>query len=105
MSQQPVGATYDNDDRSDEQIAAGVSVKPRLGELVVGVRIDAIPQSEAERLAADGKFHPLTVDENGFLRVTVPDAVRVESEELTVLREIRDLLTRGCDLLQQIASN
>ena len=103
MSQQAINQVYDTDDRSDEQRAAGVSAKPKIGELVVGVRIDALPQSEAERLAGEGRFHPLTLDADGNLRVTMPDGISVKSEELEVLREIRNLLVESRDLLLKIA--
>ena len=103
MSQQSIGTTYDTDDRTLAQIEAGVGVRPKLGETVVGVRIDTLPQEEAERLAADGTFHPLTIDKNGFLRVTIPDGITVKTEELAVLRESRDLLTEVRDLLMKIA--
>lgn len=73
--------------------------RKRLGELVFGIRIDAVPESEAKRLADEGSFHPLTIDKGGFLRVVLPDSQqlevkeqRVQSQMLALLEEIRDLL-------------
>ena len=103
MSQQAVNTTYPIDNRTDEEVAAGKTLRPVLGEMVVGVRVDTVPAGEAERLAADGKFYPLTLDENGFLRVTLPDGIKVKTEELEVLRESRDLLVQVRDLLLKIA--
>lgn len=74
-----------------------------LAELVTGIRIDTVPANEGERLAAAGEFYPLTVDKNGFLRVTLPDGTKVESTESEVLREIRDVLFEVRDLLMKIA--
>lgn len=73
------------------------------GELVVGVRVDAVPKGDADRLAAEGRFYPLTVDADGQLRVVLPEGTRVETAELAVLREIRDLLAESRDLLLRIA--
>lgn len=59
------------------------------GGLVVGIRVDEVPTGEADRLAAEGKFYPLTMDAAGFLRVSLPETgTQVETQELEVLREI-----------------
>lgn len=103
MSQQAINTKYDTDDRSDKQRADGVSAPVKVGELIVGVRLDTIPAGEGDRLAADQKFHPLTIDRNGFLRVTMPNGITVKTEELEVLRETRDLMVEVRDLLMKIA--
>ena len=74
-----------------------------LGELVVGVRVDDLPAGDAERLAAAGKFHPLTTDKDGNLRVAFPAGAKVEITELEVLLRIEALLIENRDLLRQIA--
>ena len=74
----------------------------RVGELVFGIRIDAVPESEAKRLADEGKFHPLTIDKNGFLRVVLPEAQKLQVNE-QVQSEIRSLLEEIRDLLMEIA--
>ena len=74
-----------------------------LGESIVAVRVDDLPASEAERLAAEGKWYPLTVDQNGQLRVVTPDWIKVHVQELEVLRDSRDLLMQIRDLLMKIA--
>lgn len=74
-----------------------------LGELVVAVRVDDLPEGEAERLAAAGKFHPLTTDADGNLRVVAPDWVKVLTQELPVLLRIEALLREQLDLLRRIA--
>ena len=79
MSDKQVKTAYDGDKRT-------------LGELVVGIRVDAVPVGEAQRLAAAGQFYPLTVDANGFLRVTLPEGTAVETNELEVWREILAVL-------------
>ena len=82
----------------------GKIVTRRLaGELVIGIRVDELPASEAERLAAQGKFYPLTTDKDGQLRVVLSGTTKVAMEELEVLREIRDLLIENRDLLLKIA--
>lgn len=73
-----------------------------LGELVGGIRLDSVPTSEANRLAAEGKFFPLTVDANGFLRVTLPEGALVETEELGALLRIEKLLEELVAIGQQI---
>lgn len=78
-------------------------VRKLLAELMAGIRVDVVPRNDSERLAQEGGFYPLTVDRDGFLRVTLPETVRVETGELIVLREIRDLLIEQRDLLLKIA--
>ncbi len=73
-----------------------------LGELVGGIRLDSVPTSEAQRLAKEGKFFPLTVDQNGFLRVTLPEGTKVETEEMAVLLRIEALLEKLCEIGLQI---
>lgn len=75
----------------------------QLGELVVGIRLDEVSTGEANRLASEGKFYPLTMDANGFLRVTLPEGTQVEPEELAVQRASHDLLIEIRDLLLKIA--
>ena len=77
--------------------------KKQHGELVLGLRLDEVPTGEAKRLAADGKFYPLTMDSNGFLRVTLPEGTKVETEELEVMREMSGLLEEIRDALLKIA--
>ena len=74
-----------------------------IGELVVGIRIDSLPASEAKRLADEGKFHPLTLDKDGNLRVVTPDWLKVEPKELEVLLRIEGLLQEQVALLRKIA--
>lgn len=74
-----------------------------IAELLTAIRVDTAPSHDGERLADEGQFYPLTVDTNGFLRVALPDGTKVESSELEVLREIRDLLIENRDLLLKIA--
>ena len=90
MSQQAINTAYDAAQRN-------------RGELVVGIRVDSLPTSEANRLAAEGKFYPLTTDADGNLRVVLSSLTKVETQELEVLREIRDLLIENRDLLLKIA--
>lgn len=73
------------------------------GELIVAVRVDSPPTKEADRLAAAGNFYPLTSDADGHLRVVLRSDTSVQTEELEVLREIRDLLIESRDLLLKIA--
>lgn len=75
----------------------------KIGELVVGIRLDAVPTNEANKLAAEGSFYPLTMDAKGFLRVVLPEGTQVESEELEVQRENNILLSEIRDLLMKIA--
>lgn len=103
MSQQAINSKYETDGRTLEDAANGKSAPAKFGELVVGVRVDAVPEVEAKRLAAEGQFHPLTIDPSGFLRVTLPDGIKVKTEELEVLRAIRELLIELRDLLMKIA--
>jgi hypothetical protein len=76
---------------------------PRRAKLVVGIRLDGVPAGEAQRLAAEGRFYPLTLDANGFLRVTLPEGTTVNTNERDVHRESRDLLEEIRDLLLKIA--
>lgn len=85
-----IGETYDED-------------RAQYGELIVGIRIDDLPTTEAARLVAAGKIYPLTVDKDGQLRVALTNAIDVRIQELEVLREIRDLLVENRDLLLKIA--
>ena len=77
--------------------------KKQHGELVVGIRLDEVPTGEAKRLAGEGKFYPLTMDANGFLRVTLPEGAKVETDELQVMREMALLLEEIRDALLKIA--
>ena len=74
----------------------------QLAELVVGIRLDSVPTGEAQRLAGEGKFYPLTMDANGFLRVTLPEGTKVKTEELEVLQEIRTLLETMVGILHEL---
>ena len=74
----------------------------QLGDLVVGIRIDAVPSNEGNRLAAQGRFYPLTLDKSGNLRVTMAESEGV-TDQLLVLREVRDLMAEVRDLLLKIA--
>jgi hypothetical protein len=73
-----------------------------LLELVGGIRIDEAPTGDGPRLAKQGKFHPFTVDKNGYLRVTVPEGTVVESTEVEVLLRIEQLMIEQRDLLLKI---
>ena len=85
---------------SQQQVSAGFdSTKVTVGSLVVAIRKDDVPTNESVRLASDVEFYPLTMDKNGFLRVTLPTGTEVKTVELetlletmSVLKEIRDLL-------------
>lgn len=74
-----------------------------LGQTIIGVRVDDLPEGEAQRLAAEGKWYPLTTDKDGNLRVTFPASSMVEVAELEVLIRIEQLLIEQRDLLRQIA--
>ena len=80
-----VGTGYDGEQRN-------------LGMLIVGVRIDDLPTGESERLVAAGQFHPLTFDANGNLRVVAPPAQAETSDEVRLLKDIRDLLIENRNL-------
>ena len=90
MSEQRIDTEYDSDRRT-------------LGDLVVGIRVDTLPGGEADRLAEDGSFYPLTLDASGRVRVALSSDTKIETAELQVLREIRDLLEQQLNLLRQIA--
>ena len=76
-----------------------------LGELVAAIRVDTPPTGEATRIADDGGLYPLTVDKNGCLWVRVAGNTDSEgvSDQLLVLREMRDLMAEVRDLLLKIA--
>lgn len=78
-------------------------VRKLLAELVCGIRVDEAPTSETKRIADEGKFYPLTIDKNGFLRVSLPEGTKVETQELEVLLRIEALLEQQVSLLQEIA--
>lgn len=87
-----------------ERQADGTDQVRRLtAELVTGIRVDTLPRHDGERLAAEGKFYPLTTDQDGNLRVVTPEWISVRTDELEVLREHRDLLREIRDLLLKIA--
>lgn len=91
MSEQRIGTEYDSDRRT-------------MGDLVVGIRKDDAPTGEADRLAADGEFYPVTTDEDGNLRVAIPAATKIDMQALLeVERENGLLLAEIRDLLRQIA--
>ena len=91
MSEQRIGLAYDKDVRT-------------MGDLVVGIRKDDAPAGEADRLAEDGDFYPVTLDKNGNLRVTIPAATKIDMQRLLqVNRENNELLTEIRDLLRIIA--
>lgn len=70
-----------------------------------GVMVLVVRKDTAEALATeDGNYSGLQVDEDGYLRVTMPgDGNRVKIDELAVLTEIRNLLVEIRDLQLQIA--
>lgn len=74
-----------------------------LGESFVAVRVDDLPTGEADRLAAEGKWYPLTTDANGQLRVVPPDWIKVQMQALEVWLRIEALLIEQRDLLREIA--
>jgi hypothetical protein len=74
----------------------------QLAELVVGIRLDSVPTGEAQRLAAEGKFYPLTVNANGFLRVVLPEGTEVKTQELEALLRIETLMGQMVDLLHEL---
>ena len=91
MSEQRIGSTYDADRRT-------------MGDLVVGIRKDDVPAGEADRLAEDGDFYPVTTDQDGNVRVAIPDTTKIDMQRLLqVTRENNVLLTEIRDLLRQIA--
>ena len=77
--------------------------KRQIGEMMLGIRIDAVPAHEGERLAREGNFYPLTLNKDGRLRAELPDGTKVEPLELEVLREQTALLIEIRDLLLKIA--
>lgn len=77
--------------------------RSRLGELIFGVRIDALPESERKRLADEGALYPLTTDKDGNLRVVLRDDTEVGTKELEVLLRIEQLLIEQRNLLMSIA--
>mgnify|MGYP001577754463 FL=1 len=101
MAQQAINTTAITTERQRD--GADLLKQKVIGDLVVGIRVDTLPTNEAERLAADGKFYPLTTDKDGNLRVALPATTIVKTEALEVLREIRDLLIENRDLLLKIA--
>lgn len=101
---QATDTAYDRDDRTLTEISEGKSPPKALqGELVVGVRVDDLPEIERERLAGEGKFYPITTDSKGNLRVVTPDGIKVETDELEVLRELLAVMIEVRDLLREIA--
>lgn len=100
MSQQAINTEAIVKERQSSGVDA---VRRLLGELLVGIRVDDLPSGEAERLAAEGKFYPLTVNADGHLRVVTPDWIKVQTAELEVLLRIEQLLTEQRDLLLKIA--
>lgn len=78
-------------------------VRKQLLALLAGIRTDAAPTGDAQRLAGEGNAYPLTVDKNGYLRVTMPEGAKVEATELEVLLRIEQLLIEQRDLLHKIA--
>lgn len=91
MSQQAINTAYD-------------STQPKTsGELVVGLRVDSLPTGEARRLAAEGKWYPLTTDQDGNLRVSLPSTTKIEISELSIFSRLEDLLSEIRDLLLKIA--
>lgn len=76
--------------------------KPALADLAAGIRIDDAPTHDGQRLADEGEVYPLTIDNSGHLRVVMPANATVETQELEVLREIRDLIIETRDLLLKI---
>lgn len=91
MSERAINTNYDQDQQRN------------IGEMVVGIRIDTLPTGEASRLAAVGRFQPLTTDKDGNLRVVPPDGIKVVSAELEVLLRIEALLIEQRDLLLKIS--
>lgn len=91
MSEQRIGTEYD-------------STRRTMGDLVVGIRKDDAPAGEADRLAADGEFYPITTDEDGNLRVSIPDTTKIDMQALLdAVQEGNALLTEVRDLLLSIA--
>ena len=77
--------------------------RAQRGELVLGIRIDALPESEAKRLADAGFFHPLTLDKDGSLRVALRSDTQVAVKSLAVFEDMRLLLIELRNLLMEIA--
>lgn len=75
----------------------------QLVSLIAGVRIDDLPESDRQRIAGEGNCYPLVVDKDGRLRVIMADGVKVETQELEVLRDNNRLLIEIRDLLMKIA--
>lgn len=89
-----VGVNTRNDELANQK---------QLAELVTGIRIDSLPASDAKRLAKEGHFYPLTLDENGQLRVVLQPGTKVVPEEIEVLLRIEALLIEQRELLMNIA--
>lgn len=100
MSQQAINTTANYKER---QTDGKDRARTLHGESLAVIRVDDLPKGEADRLAAEGKWYPVTCDKNGHLRVALPDSTKVEVTELEVLCEIRELLKENRDLLLKIA--
>lgn len=107
MSQQLIDTKLiDPDDEYREKLddSAKRRAYPRKRmEFVGGVRVDDLPTSDSERLAAEGNFYPLTMDQDGCLWVRFPSGLKVETAELEVLLRIESLLKEQVNLLRKIA--
>ena len=107
MSQQSIDTKLiDADDDYQERLSgkAQPRIYPRKRiELGGGVRVDDLPTSDSERLAEEGSFYPLTVDQNGCLYVRFPSDSKVQTAELEVLLRIEALLSEQVNLLRKIA--
>ena len=77
--------------------------KPKQqGEMVFGIRIDALPENEAEVLAKEGYFYPLTLDAKGQLRTVLPSDQKIVAAEQQLLLECRNLLEQIRDVLYEM---
>ena len=73
----------------------------KQGEMVFGIRIDAVPEGEAGALAQEGRFYPLTLDAKGRLYTVLPSDQKVVAQEQELLLECRNLLEQIRDILYE----
>ena len=81
MANKQINTTYD-------------TTQTLLGEVVAGVRVDELPINEADKIAGAGKFAPLTVDKDGYLRVRPREGIEVGTASLSDLIEQQNQILR-----------
>ena len=96
MSSKAVDLTELN---TGDAVLRAKSKQKQQGELVFGVRIDSLPKGEAEALAKEGHFYPLTTDDKGRLRAMLPSDQQVVVRDQALLLECRNFLQRIWEVL------